>query len=56
MAQIRRQTRHPQVQKAPPLKLSHPEQRLIRGSDPMAQDIKIRNEMSGPGEGCEVQD
>ena len=30
MAQIRRQTRHRQVQKAPPLELSHPGQRLIR--------------------------
>jgi hypothetical protein len=42
MAQIRRQTRHPQVQKAPPLKLSHPGQRLIRGSDPMAKDTDER--------------
>jgi len=40
MAQIRWQTRHPQVQKAPLLELSHPGQRLIRGSDPMAQDIQ----------------
>jgi hypothetical protein len=40
MAQIRWQTRHRQVQKEPPLKLSHPGQRLNRGSDPMAQDMK----------------
>ena len=48
MAQIRWQTRHPQVQKAPPLELSHPGQRLIRGSDPMAQDSCSLDEPGKP--------
>jgi hypothetical protein len=52
MAQIRWQTRYPQVQQAPPLELSHPGQRLIRGSDPLAQDIGRMIVAYGRGDGC----